>query len=133
MRAATIENPPPESRNERPPAKPLNALEVEIIDLFVQFSHILGHPCKIYNILNVGAPVLYIGPCVSHISEIAEKAPHELVCLAAQHGEVDKVVKHIQQLSPGVSCAARQPSAAVRSLFSREVVLPKLVAALETG
>ncbi|HOC56076.1 MAG TPA: glycosyltransferase family 4 protein [Verrucomicrobiota bacterium] len=110
----------------------LSAADLQVVVMGDPFIGLV-HPCKIYNILNVGAPVLYIGPRVSHISEIVEKAPHELVCLAAQHGEVDKVVKHIQQLSPGVGYAARQPSAAVRSLFSREVVLPKLVAALETG
>ncbi len=58
MRLASIENRPPESRNERPPAKPLNALEVEIIDLFVQFSHILGQPksvAEIYGLLFAAA------------------------------------------------------------------------------
>jgi colanic acid biosynthesis glycosyl transferase WcaI len=30
----------------------------------------LVHPCKIYNILKVGAPVLYIGPSPSHVTEI---------------------------------------------------------------
>ena len=44
MPLATMQNGPVESVNDAGPAKPLNALEVGIIDLFVQFSHILGHP-----------------------------------------------------------------------------------------
>jgi hypothetical protein len=28
------------------------------------------HPCKIYNILAIGAPVLYIGPTPSHITDL---------------------------------------------------------------
>ena len=42
----------------RPLARPLNALEVEIIDLFVQFSHILGQPksvAEIYGLLFAAA------------------------------------------------------------------------------
>jgi HTH-type transcriptional regulator, glycine betaine synthesis regulator len=54
MRLATMKNGPLADRNKRSPAKPLNALEVEIIDLFVQFSHILGQPksvAEIYGLL----------------------------------------------------------------------------------
>src|SRR5258708_2862229 len=32
----------------------------------------LVHPCKIYNILRIGGPLLYIGPRPSHITEILE-------------------------------------------------------------
>ena len=61
MRVATIENDTLEARNKRPPAKPLNALEVEIIDLFVQFSHLLGQPksvAEIYGLLFVASHAL---------------------------------------------------------------------------
>ena len=30
----------------------------------------LIHPCKIYNILRLGTPVLYIGPAESHITDL---------------------------------------------------------------
>ena len=56
MRLATIGKGPVKDRNGRPPAKPLNALEIEIIDLFVQFSHMLGQPksvAEIYGLLFV--------------------------------------------------------------------------------
>jgi len=48
-----------EGRDSAESLSPLNALETEVIDLFVQLSRLVGHPCKIYNILAVGAPVLY--------------------------------------------------------------------------
>lgn len=68
MRSATLEVGPLEDRNLRPPAKPLNALEVEIIDLFVQFSHILGQPksvAEIYGLLFTAARPL----SMEHIME----------------------------------------------------------------
>ncbi|HOX59487.1 MAG TPA: ArsR family transcriptional regulator [Verrucomicrobiota bacterium] len=52
---------PVEDRILRPPAKPLSALEVEIIDLFVQFSHVLGQPksvAEIYGLLFAAAQPL---------------------------------------------------------------------------
>ena len=63
----------PGTRDKGPtPAPRLNPLETEIIDFFVQLSRLLGHPCKIYNILSVAAPVLYIGRRPSHLSEIVD-------------------------------------------------------------
>lgn len=54
MRLATLNGDPVENRNLRPSAESLNALEVEIIDLFVQFSRVLGLPksvAEIYGLL----------------------------------------------------------------------------------
>jgi len=93
----------------------------------------LVHPCKIYNILNVGAPVLYIGPRVSHISEIADAASGQITCLSARHGDVAGVVNQIQQLRSRTSRTVCQPSASLRSLFSKGTVLPKLITELESA
>lgn len=41
------------------------------------------------------------------------------------------MVKHIQQLAADTEWTIRQLPADVRALFSREVILPKLIAALE--
>jgi hypothetical protein len=70
----------------------LAPLETEVIDLFVQLARLLGHPCKIYNILSVSAPVLCIGPQPSHLSEILKALGDQYPCAAASHGDVHKVV-----------------------------------------
>ncbi len=93
----------------------------------------LVHPCKIYNILDVGAPVLYIGPRLSHISEIASAANGEVRCLSAGHGEVDLVVKHILRAREEAPQRSSHCSPRVHSLFSKDSVLPKLVAELESA
>jgi hypothetical protein len=74
---------PPRTLRGRPRPARLSLLETEIIDFFVQISRLLGHPCKIYNILNVGAPVLYIGPRLSHLSELLEGIEQEHPCAGA--------------------------------------------------
>ena len=93
----------------------------------------LVHPCKIYNILNVGVPVLYIGPRLSHVSEIADVANGEMVCLPARHGEVDKVVAHIQYARKESLRMPHGASAHICSLFSKEVTLSKLITELEAS
>jgi hypothetical protein len=53
------------------------------------------HPCKIYNILAIGSPFLYIGPRESHIAEIASSLTDPQRASCVRHGQVDEVVKSI--------------------------------------
>ena len=109
----------------------LSAADLHVVVMGDPFVGLV-HPCKIYNILSVGAPVLYIVPRLSHVSEIADAANGEVVCLPARHGEVDKVTEHIQQAR---KLSLRLPQGAsphLRSLFSKEAALSKLTAELES-
>lgn len=49
------------------------------------------HPCKIYNVMALGAPVLYIGPPDSHIADLAA----EDWLFAERHGHVAGIARHI--------------------------------------
>ena len=109
----------------------LSAADLHVVVMGDPFVGLV-HPCKIYNILSVGAPVLYIGPRVSHVSEIADAANGGMVCFSARHGEVDKVMEHIQRAR---KVSLRMPQGAsphLRSLFSKEVALSKLTTELES-
>jgi len=92
----------------------------------------LVHPCKLYNILKVGAPILFIGPEPSHVSEILHRLSSEHAWCRAGHGDVVRVVDFIQLLSAATS---EQPLRPVPELlgseFSKRVLLPRLVAELE--
>jgi hypothetical protein len=48
----------------------LSAADLHVVVMGDEFVGIV-HPCKVYNILSVGAPVLYVGPEPSHITDIA--------------------------------------------------------------
>jgi hypothetical protein len=110
----------------------LSPLEAEAIGLFIQLGRLVNHPCKIYNILAVGAPVLYIGPRLSHISEIPSAANGVTHCLSAGHGEVEVVVKHILHARDMAQQSSRQRSPHLHSLFTKESVLPQLITELES-
>lgn len=89
------------------------------------------HPCKIYNILSVGAPVLYIGPQPSHLSDILQAANGTYPLARAGHGKVDQVVQAIQRLRAETEGIPRDQPGLMSSRFSKETLLPRVVAELE--
>src|ERR1035437_5526588 len=86
----------------------LSAADLHVVVLGNTFVGLV-HPCKIYNILSVGAPVLYIGPRPSHLSEVLDPIHHDYRCASASHGEVDRVVEQIGWIRRQSSLASRQP------------------------
>jgi colanic acid biosynthesis glycosyl transferase WcaI len=113
-------------------AASLSAADLHVVvmgDAFVG----LVHPCKIYNILSVAAPVLCIGPRPSHLSELLEAVNPDYPCAAVAHGEVDRVVQHIQRARRQSRPVRRQTPIRGPSFFSKEILLPRLVAELESG
>jgi colanic acid biosynthesis glycosyl transferase WcaI len=109
----------------------LSAADLQVVVLGNAFVGLV-HPCKIYNILSVGAPVLYIGPRPSHVSEVLDPIQHDYRCASAGHGEVDRVVEQIQLMRRQPDLTNRQPPAHARGLFSKEALLPKLIDVLES-
>lgn len=105
------------------------------LHLVVMGNHFVGlvHPCKIYNILRVGSPLLYIGPEPSHISEILQSIQGELACARANHGEVERVVEHIVTSEKRTFQPDGRRGVSLAEKFSEEALLPRLVAALESS
>jgi glycosyltransferase involved in cell wall biosynthesis len=91
----------------------------------------LVHPCKIYNILAVGAPVIYIGPKPSHATEILDRLGDEARSIRVAHGEADNLAKRIQDLRQRTADGHRPLPAEVPATYSKGVLLPELIAALE--
>jgi glycosyltransferase involved in cell wall biosynthesis len=119
------------------PYQPLNRLSASLsaadAHIVVMGSGFVGlvHPCKIYNILAVGAPVLYIGQKPSHVTEILDQLGDEPPSIRVAHGEADILAERIQALRQKTA-GGRQPlSTEVTAPFSKGVLLPELIAALE--
>jgi glycosyltransferase involved in cell wall biosynthesis len=102
----------------------LSAADLHVVVMGAAFVGLV-HPCKIYNILSIGAPVLYIGPQPSHLSEILGESGGE----QAAHGDVEGVIRAIQKVK--TSCGFRPGTVAGNLTFSKQTLLPKLVAELE--
>jgi glycosyltransferase involved in cell wall biosynthesis len=93
----------------------------------------LVHPCKAYNLLRVNAAILYMGPRPSHISEILDELNEKLFGAVTPHGDAAAAVKSILELKLAVSQAARKDAVPLDGRFSKENLLPQLVAAIEAA
>jgi hypothetical protein len=83
-------------------AASLSAADMHVVVMGDPFVGIV-HPSKIYNILAIGTPVLYVGPARSHVTDLFQHlhpAPH---LYSARHGDAGAVVKHVIAAK---SCAA---------------------------
>jgi hypothetical protein len=133
MILAVREKPSDRKATEDTPTARLSPMETEVIDLFVQLSRLLGHPCKICIVLNLAAPVLFIGPRPSHLSEIVDSISKQYPCASAAHGELDRVVQLIQRFRQQSAAVNRQAPPQVCARFAKEALLPQLIAALVAG
>ena len=91
----------------------------------------LVHPCKIYNVLSVGVPVIYIGPATSHVTEILEGLQPGHPWIGVRHGATEVLAGQIKQLRAETMGHERQLHAEVAKRYSQATLLPQLVAVLE--
>jgi glycosyltransferase involved in cell wall biosynthesis len=110
----------------------LSAADLQVVIMGDSFVGIV-HPCKIYNMLAVGAPFLYIGPAESHITDLEQYPGIARMGRFVRHGDVDQVVDFIAQLaSDSESGASSRPCRpAELDRFSQETLLPSLVELIE--
>ncbi|MGA2963820.1 MAG: glycosyltransferase family 4 protein [Candidatus Korobacteraceae bacterium] len=104
----------------------LSAADLHAVVMGDAFTGIV-HPCKVYNVLAVGAPLLYIGPEASPITALLPRS--KAAAFAARHGDVEGVIKAIQEAERVVRPAMRP--AMIHGL-SRQELLPRMVAVVET-
>jgi colanic acid biosynthesis glycosyl transferase WcaI len=109
----------------------LSAADLQVVVMGDPFVGLI-HPCKIYNALAVGAPILYVGPESSHLSEILE-ALGSRVCARLGHGDVDGCATQISRIAGENQRGESKRYETVTSQFSRRVLLAGIVAELERG
>ncbi len=121
------------------PYQPLEKLSASLsaadAHLVVMGNAMLGlvHPCKIYNILTVGAPVIYLGPEPSHVTEIIDGLVPRHPWVGVRHGAVRELAEQILELRRNTAGCDHHPPAGVETHFSQATLLPRLVAVIETG
>jgi hypothetical protein len=103
----------------------LSAADLHVVVMGDQYVAIV-HPCKIYNVLAVKKPFLYIGSNESHVTDIIGQSD----AYVSSHGDVEGVVANIlramQNTAPHSSRGAQ-----VEELFSKERLVPQMISAIE--
>ena len=105
----------------------LSAADLQVVVMGDDFVGVV-HPCKVYNIMTIGTPTLYIGPSESHVTDIAAKNSSQQFLISA-HGDKRQLVENILSVfesrntpnSKSVECHA----------FSEAALLPRLVSVIE--
>jgi glycosyltransferase involved in cell wall biosynthesis len=109
----------------------LSAADLHVITMGNEFVGIV-HPSKLYNILAVGSPFLYIGPRETHITDIAAKTNGDYRSYTAAHGDVETVVKHILQSTEHNAGETGRRVPLIAGTFSKQALLPRMIKLLES-
>lgn len=87
------------------------------------------HPGKIYNILALGIPFLYIGPERGHIPDLMAGASPEWT-MHASHGDTDAVVEQIRRATAAELPVPQPAEQALARQFSQHNVIPSMLESL---
>ena len=89
------------------------------------------HPCKIYNILTVGSPVLYIGPEPSHLADILASMGSSPHTARVAHGRPADVVAQIKRIAALGTRGDQELFARTAARFSVHTLRPQQMKLLE--
>ena len=111
-------------------AATLSAADLHTVVMGDAFVGIV-HPSKIYNLVSIGSPFLYVGPADSHITRIAARINGGSSAFVARNGDLDAVVDHILKLTNSERRAGQYNFPELANSFSRTTLLPKMIEILE--
>lgn len=106
----------------------LSAADLQVVVMGEPYVGII-HPCKIYNILAVNCPVLYIGPKNSHVSDIMKD--DEVRAYSCRTGDVDAVANSILHALARPTISPWRPLESAKR-FSKARLLPQLISTIES-
>jgi hypothetical protein len=110
-------------------AASLSAADVQVVVMGDRFTGMV-HPCKIYNILEIGAPVLYIGPANSHVTDLmCQLDDSELAC-SVRHGDIEAVAEYLNDAADKTKGRRSSSAMQMSSHFSKKRLLPQMIGVL---
>jgi hypothetical protein len=119
----------------------LSAADMHVVVMGEKFPGIV-HPCKVYNILAVGTPLLYLGPVESHLGDIIAKLDAPGRAMQTPHGQPELLSKLISDAARGYAIGrenrfgagvrfAQSGQLSLAAAFSKTTLLPKLINEIE--
>lgn len=108
----------------------LSAADLHVVVMGDAYVGIV-HPCKVYNILALGSPLLYIGPAESHVTDLRPLNSYGRWFYAATHGEADRLVEHLLTAARSARPSPAEQHA-LASQFRQEVLMDQVIDAIES-
>jgi colanic acid biosynthesis glycosyl transferase WcaI len=121
----------------------LSAADLHVVVMGDAFAGIV-HPCKVYNILAIASPFLYVGPKESHMGDIIAKLNDPGRAMQALHGRPDLVRQLISDAARALALMGgnrfeanqrivRSGQSNLAAAFSKTALLPKFVNEVEAA
>jgi glycosyltransferase involved in cell wall biosynthesis len=104
----------------------LSAADLHVVVLGDPFVGIV-HPCKVYNIMRIGSPMLAISPTPSHLTDLLSQGAFDEQGTVVSHGDVEAVVECIQDSAAAAQWKSPGCRPRAAALFSQAELLPRLV------
>jgi colanic acid biosynthesis glycosyl transferase WcaI len=76
----------------------LSAADAHVVVMGNEFVGTI-HPCKIYNALAVGAPIVHVGPAESHVTDLLAGLPEPSRHVSVRHGDATGLVAELRRLA----------------------------------
>jgi glycosyltransferase involved in cell wall biosynthesis len=109
----------------------LSAADLHVVVMGSPFVGMI-HPCKIYNILKLGVPFLYIGPANSHVTDILPRGAAGDWAHLFSHGDAEGVAACIERCSEAGARRAEEEMCLARE-FSSAKLIPRFLALFQTA
>lgn len=103
----------------------LSAADLHVVVMGDPYVGIV-HPCKIYSVLTIGRPFVYIGPGISHVTEIMSQGGFGF---QVKHGDTEGLVKTIQTVKekrPNSSGAIVDAEKKMAETYSKERLMTEM-------
>ena len=108
----------------------LSAADLHLVVMGDRFVGIV-HPCKIYNVLSLGIPFLFVGPPDSHVGDLAKRLGDPGYARMALHGDVGSVCRHIREAASLGTLPPNEKAKSIASEFAQSRLCPRLVKLVE--
>jgi glycosyltransferase involved in cell wall biosynthesis len=113
-------------------SRSLSAADLHVVVMGQGFAGIV-HTCKIYNVLALGIPFLYIGPAESHVTDLISTAAVNGNARVAAHGDADAVTRCILAGAGSRPASPSIEEMRVAEGFSQGVLTGRMVETLEAA
>jgi colanic acid biosynthesis glycosyl transferase WcaI len=110
----------------------LSAADAQVVVMGNPFVGLI-HPCKIYNIFAVGAPVLYLGPAPSHITDLLPRLAPGTPRAEVRHGDTAGLVQALHRLRAARPPGSARPPEPLAAEFAEDRLLNHFCTLLETA
>jgi glycosyltransferase involved in cell wall biosynthesis len=105
----------------------LSAADLHVVVMGNEFVGMV-HPCKVYNVLRLGIPLLYVGPSSSHIADLLPAGSRWAG--RARHGDVHAVVTQIVKAASSIG-GRHDESIRMSERFGQDVLESAFVQLIE--